>query len=554
MQKRNLAILFGLLLSLLLGACAIPTIQPTPTPTRTPKPTLTPTPSSTPTPSPTPTPAFPVTVGCQPFIPAGACATLREEIAAKPTYFSWIDDPVSADLVLGGADTPHNQVIGSWTYLLVAPFMTTPDAISLAALQNSWAGTAAETCVPLFLTAETRRALVTLWGPPSSENVQALAAAELLTATQIAGGWAIIPFEELHPRWKVLQIEGYSPVEKGALPATYPLTIPFYLGSAGRPEMLKIADLNATSISNRTAENLTVVVMTGVTAMTRGMAQLMDAKGVTYPAQDIKPWFEEADFVHISNEVSFKPDCVACGHGCMSFCSHDSYIGLLEEIHANIIELTGNHLEDQGSSWVDHSLAMYQERGWQWFGGGTNQEEGSQPLLVEDGPNKIAFLGCNTVGPFAGEDSGGAAHCGDFEELRVNITTVRAAGYLPIVSIQHQEAYEYMPSARQLRDFRSLAAAGAVMVQGSQAHQPQTLEFYGDTFIHYGLGNFFFDQMWSLGTRQEFVDQLTFYEGQLININLHTALLEEFGRPRPMSAEEREGFLQMIFALSPNQN
>jgi len=96
-------------------------------------------------------------------------------------------------------------------------------------------------------------------------------------------------------------------------------------------------------------------------------------------------------------------------------------------------------------------------------------------------------------------------------------------------------------------------------VQGSQSHQAQTMEFYGETFIHYGLGNFFFDQMWSDGTRQEFVDRLTFYEGRLLSIDLRTAIMEEYGRPRPMTigdadpAADRQAFLQMMFDLSPGE-
>jgi poly-gamma-glutamate synthesis protein (capsule biosynthesis protein) len=95
------------------------------------------------------------------------------------------------------------------------------------------------------------------------------------------------------------------------------------------------------------------------------------------------------------------------------------------------------------------------------------------------------------------------------------------------------------------------------MVQGSQAHQAQTMEFHGETFVHYGLGNFFFDQMWSDGTRQEFVDRLTFYDGRLLNIDLRTAILEEYGRPRPMTVgdtapeADRREFLRMIFSLRP---
>jgi poly-gamma-glutamate synthesis protein (capsule biosynthesis protein) len=297
--------------------------------------------------------------------------------------------------------------------------------------------------------------------------------------------------------------------------------------------------------------------------MTRATAQLMDAKGITYPAKDILPWFEDADFVHVSNEVSFKPDCVAEGSGTMSFCSNDSYIALLEEIGTNIVELTGNHLEDKGAQWVDHSLEMYAERGWQWYGGGRNALEGSQPITLTHNGNKIALIGCNHVGPYAGDDSGGAAPC-NYSAMQQTIAELRQAGYQTIATVQHYEAYDpqletyfYEPTTQQMADFRGLAEAGATMVMGSQAHQPQTMEFYTDTFIHYGLGNFFFDQMWSDGTRQEFVDRLIFYQGQLISIDLHTAILEEYGRPRPMTvgdpdpAGDRRAFLQMIFDLRP---
>jgi poly-gamma-glutamate capsule biosynthesis protein CapA/YwtB (metallophosphatase superfamily) len=286
------------------------------------------------------------------------------------------------------------------------------------------------------------------------------------------------------------------------------------------------------------------------------MGRLMDRMGVTYPARDIQHWFEDADFVHISNEVSFKPDCVAEGSGSMSFCSHDSYIELLEVINANIIELTGNHLVDKGAQWLLHSLDMYRERGWRWFGGGANRLEGSLPITLTHNGNQIAFIGCNTVGPFAGETHPGATRC-NWPELLEAISRLREEGYQTIATLQYLEDYSYSPTAVQMRDFRSLATAGATMVQGSQAHQPQTMEFYEDAFVHYGLGNFFFDQMWSDGVRQGFVDHLTFYEGRLLNVDLYTLIIEEYGRPRPMTAgdpdraADRPAFLKMIFDLRP---
>jgi hypothetical protein len=59
-------------------------------------------------------------------------------------------------------------------------------------------------------------------------------------------------------------------------------------------------------------------------------------------------------------------------------------------------------------------------------------------------------------------------------------------------------------------------------------------------------------------TRQEFVDRLTFYNNKLIGIELRTAILEEYGRPRPMTVgdpapeADRAKFLEMIFALRPS--
>jgi len=535
----------------------MPSPTPTPTPTRTPQPTWTPTPTLTPTPTPTPTPAFPVTAGCSELVPADACSRFRTVVEADPAHFIWGAD-APADVVLTGRIPEPAEVIGHWIYAVAAPFFTVDDDVTSADLRSTWEGSPSGpfTLHPLLATTDTVASLVEIWGPPGESSVRLVPADQLLAEAEAVEGWAILPFHTLMPEWKVLRLDDISPLEKGVDLSSYPLRLSLYVENRRGPEVDVFLAPAASVLTNRDESQMTMVVMTGVTAMTRATARLMDAKGVTYPAQDILHWFNNADFVHISNEVSFKPDCVAEGSGTMSFCSHDSYIALLEEINVNIIELTGNHLEDKGSQWVDYSLDLYRDRGWQWFGGGANQLEASRPLTLTHNGNRIAFIGCNTVGPFAGEDSGGAARC-DFPAVAQAIGELRAEDYLPIVTIQYLEDYNYAPTPPQIRDFRSLAEAGAVMVQGSQAHQAQTLEFHDGAFVHYGLGNFFFDQMWSDGTRQEFVDRLTFYDGRLLSIDLRTAILEEYGRPRPMTVgdpapeADRAKFLEMIFDLSP---
>ncbi len=85
------------------------------------------------------------------------------------------------------------------------------------------------------------------------------------------------------------------------------------------------------------------------------------------------------------------------------------------------------------------------------------------------------------------------------------------------------------------------------LLSRSQAHTPADDILSGRLFCTFGLGNLFFDQMDMIETRQEFIDRLVFYDGKLVSVELLTAMLEEYARPRPMTASEREMFLSRIF-------
>ena len=95
-------------------------------------------------------------------------------------------------------------------------------------------------------------------------------------------------------------------------------------------------------------EQMTVLVMTGVTALARATGYKMDTLGTTYPGQDIRDWLLNADIAHISNEVSFNPDCPLANFLSTStmFCSRPEYIELLDYIGADMVELSGNHNND----------------------------------------------------------------------------------------------------------------------------------------------------------------------------------------------------------------
>ncbi|MCW5807698.1 MAG: CapA family protein [Deltaproteobacteria bacterium] len=347
--------------------------------------------------------------------------------------------------------------------------------------------------------------------------------------------WAIVPADALAPRWKVITVGGVHPLDGEAAADALAVQLCAPGGAGGTA---------ARPVANVDRAKLTTIAMTGTTAPTRLTAQLMEKKGVTYPARDVAPWFATSDFVHISNEVSFVPRCdTGTGKSTMSFCAKEGYIALLEAAQTKIVELTGNHLADYGRSWIPHTIEMYEKRGWLWFGGGRDQIEATAPRTLEHRGNTIAFLGCNKVHTTSriitnGPDVGAC----DLDRMEWQIRDLRKRGALVIVSIQHEEVYRHTPPDELVEDLRRLAAAGAAFVMGSQAHCPHPWEIHRGAYIHYGPGNLFFDQGWA-PLWDAVQDKLYILDGRLLTVGHQYTRIEEKGRPRPMTAPERAELL-----------
>jgi poly-gamma-glutamate synthesis protein (capsule biosynthesis protein) len=366
--------------------------------------------------------------------------------------------------------------------------------------------------------------------------------------------WAIVPFDELQPRWKVLSVNGESALDKQLAVERYPLAIS--IGAEGERAVDLAAAMGSDRrlVTNREPEQMTVLIMTGVTALVRGIAHRMEEKGTLYPAEKIGLLLKEADLLHISNEISFTDECPPPDPQTesLAFCSAPRYIELLRAVAPDVIELTGNHVKDYGSQPMLDTLDKYCDEGWTYFGGGKDLEDARQPIVVRKKGTVFSFIGCNVVGPdyaWATADGPGAAPC-DHEYIQAALTRLKEQTDVPIATLQYWEFYQYEPTAQQKQDFRALVDAGALIVSGSQAHHPQAIEFYRDGFIHYGLGNLFFDQMWSLGTRQEVADRHVIYQGRHVSTQLLTFMLEDYSQPRLMTLEERRELLRAVFRAS----
>jgi hypothetical protein len=509
------------------------------------------------TPSPTPFgPAPPsatprvLRVWLSPALPDPLLQAALAVRTAAPGRIELVDEPGQATIRF---EPDGERLVAEWVYAVVVPFPSFAEDETLAALRGRWPGDG-----ELLSTPATALALEAVLGVPDEVGIRSVSGDQLLEmAWAERQAMAIVPFEALEPRWRVLQVDGQSPLGRDFNPEAYPLIVRF--GMSGDPaDSAELVDLMSATdgwiATNRDPDRLTVVVMTGVTALTRATAWRMDTRGVSYPGLAIGDWLRGADLTHTSHEVAFADNCPPAdpGQASLRFCSDPRNVALFESVGIDLIELTGNHVMDWGSQAFLFTLDLYRARGLGTFAGGEDDVAAAQPYLFEHHGNRLAFLGCNAAGPgraWATPTSPGAARC-DPEADAARVSRLREQGYLPVFTFQWPESYRPAPLPDQVAGFRGMIDAGAAIVSGSQAHRPQSFEFYGGGLIHYGLGNLFFDQMWSEATRQELIDRHVFYAGRHISTEVLTAYLEDYAQPRPMTPEERAALLDEIFRAS----
>jgi poly-gamma-glutamate synthesis protein (capsule biosynthesis protein) len=408
--------------------------------------------------------------------------------------------------------------------------------------------------IPILMEESTLHTFTKLWGSPAAGAVHVVSSDQLLdTAWNQMPSWAIIPFEEIEPKWKVLTIDGQSPIQKKFDSTVYPLTVSYRLMCVDSCQIPGGMDF---SYQNRDPGKLTTVIMTGVTALVRATAKTMNSKGILYPGEEIRDLMREADITHINNEVPFFTGCPQPdpNQPDQVFCSAPRYMELLTDMGTDVIELSGDHFADYDTVAMYETLDIYKQNNIPYYGGGYNLADGRKPLLMEVNGNKIMFIACNykTIYASATDTVPGAVPC-DFDYMTEQIKYYRSQGYLPISSFQYHEFDSPEARPQQMVDFRRMADAGALVVSGSQAHVPQVMEFYNGAFVHYGLGNLFFDQISKRGphlTENEFIDRHVFYDGHYLGVELFTMRLTDYAKPRYMKPAERDKLLTMYFDAS----
>lgn len=481
---------------------------------------------------------------------------LGQRVTDRPHELTWAD-PSSADLTVSWQKSVGAHSLAEIVLVPATRFPSLRDEVSIGELSRAWLGRPRprDTVPHLLVSPDTAAALEALFGSRGAEaSVSIVPPADLADRLWAEpNALALVPFERLEPRLKSLSVDGLSALDRDLDLRHYPLVARVWVSGPRHWERALAAEIKERGLTtNRHLDHLTILAVTGVTALTRRVALQIEAReDYGWPARQVADLLAAADLTHISNEVSFVPGCQAQAEA-RSFCAKPEYLETLRLLGTDLVELTGNHNLDFGPKYALQSLDLYTQAQMHTFGGGKNAAQARQPLLITHNGNRLAFLGYNPFGPdyaWATETDPGAAHF-SLATIQDNLAQVRSQADLIFVQVQYTETYGTAPLPAQVADFRALIQAGADLVTGSQAHQPQAMEFHNGGLILYGLGNLFFDQTWSAPTRQSLVVRHLIYEGRLIATQLIPTIMGEECQPRLAQGEERAAILQTVFAAS----
>ncbi|MBI5303334.1 MAG: CapA family protein [Chloroflexi bacterium] len=516
-------------------ATAFP-FTPAPTVTRIPTPTLTPLPPKL------------VALGDE------ITATVRVSITHAIRGLGWniAERNARPDVAVHAQISENAQVLTERVYVVADWFATTRTNLASSDVRALWRGQAMPDGITTILASdETIADIAWLWDTPGA-NVKRVAANELVAQLWANhNALAIVPFDAFSPKLRALALDEYNILQRDAPLDLYPLVWRAYVN--GDPGIVNALRQRVVA-TNRDVTQMTTLVMTGSSAIARTSAQKTDERGdPALAARLVAPVLAAADLTHVSNEVPFTADCKPILR-VVTLCSKPEYLAAYQLAGVDLVGLTGNHLLDYGQPAFLKTLDLYDTNKIRYYGGGRNASDARKILYVEDHGNRLAFLGVNSFGPptvWATETKPGARRY-LVDELKRDLTEARQRADVVLIEYQAEENYDYAPYFGNRTLFRTALDTGADVVTGMQAHQPQAIEFNpdGSRIILYGLGNFFFDQMYADNVRQGLVARHTIYRHKLIQTELLPTVLEDYVQPRWATSAERAEIFRLVFSAS----
>ncbi len=361
------------------------------------------------------------------------------------------------------------------------------------------------------------------------------AAADLVSKDVAALG--LIASDALSPAVRAASIQGSDPLRS---PAAYPLRVP----ADARPGAVVTAIAFGDVLTSRTVDR-----------------KMVAAGDFLSPFRSVGPALKAADLAFGNFEGTIARDARPLPGG-TRFVSRVQAIDGFRYAGIDFLSLANNHTGDYGAGTLDETARLLRGAGIAVAGAGTDLAAAREPAIIERSGVRFAFVTFNAIIGTAGaqEDAPGAVRIrmapwfpfssSDLAAVVDDVKRARSRADVVIVFPHWGQEYVAKPNADQIRVGRALIDAGADMVIATHPHWVQGAEIYKGHLIAYSLGNFVFDQTWSLETQQGAVLQLTFWGSRLVGASFVPVRIEDAHRPRFLDDAAGDDILRRIWGGS----
>ncbi|MGA2329961.1 MAG: CapA family protein [Bryobacteraceae bacterium] len=285
----------------------------------------------------------------------------------------------------------------------------------------------------------------------------------------------------------------------------------------------------------------TRVILAGDIMLSRAVAAHMKRAGDwDLPFRNMAGFLRSADVSFANLESPFSGEEGFHATKSLVFNAPPESVQGLEEYGFRVVSLANNHALDQGPRGVAYTRKHLEEHHIQTVGAGQTQEEAWRPAILEIRNTKIGFLAASYA---SFNDAGRAtnpyvARTGDLDRLKAAISDLRSQRAFIIVSMHAGEEYTSKPRDGQIRFARAAIDAGANVVVGHHPHWIQPVEKYKGGLIFYSLGNFIFDQGYSMKTREGMAVRLHIRGQRLLSAESQPIVIQHFCCPQPATGQE----------------
>jgi poly-gamma-glutamate synthesis protein (capsule biosynthesis protein) len=371
--------------------------------------------------------------------------------------------------------------------------------------------------------------------------------------------FAIVPIDLIDFRVQALAIDGNDPLAGRGDLSTYPLKQDFWLnwdtslGSGLRTAVNAFAMAQGfwTDLATPPGNPINVTVAGDIIFGRTVHTRMLRYGDFAHPMRLVAPRLSNADLTIADLECSMsdrteKPDDPFT----FLFTTDAAAVEGLVLAGLDGVSLANNHSMNFGQIGLEDTIATLQAHGIKAFGGGMNLSEARKPGIFEVKGVKFFFLGYDGI---TAEDYGAgptwAGTCPlDMKLVLEDIAAAKAAGADLIIPFFHwSEEYVAVPSVTMRRIAHQAIDAGAAMVLGSHPHWVQGTEWYKGKAILYSLGNFVFDQDWSIETKQGMFTEIVVRDKRVARVRLVPVLIEDYNRPRILDVVEGLPVLQRVY-------